>query len=96
MRRMQPLALAGQQVVVDGAAQEVVREGVASAVRRQQSLGHGDTQRLVHDLVSQPDHLAQQPVGHGVRDDRGGAHDCPRIAREPVQPADEQVRQRAR
>ena len=66
MRRMQPVALAGQQVVVDGAAQEVVREA-SSRRRPARSRPSATATRSASSIARrQPDDLAQQPVGHGV------------------------------
>ena len=64
--RVQPGALAGQEVVEHRGAQQLVRERVAGALRHQHSLGHGHVQRLVEGLVVEARHPPQHPVGHGL------------------------------
>ena len=91
IRRVEPLALAGEEVVVDGGALQVVGQGVRAVDRREQPTGHGETDGAVHRRLVEPDKATQQTVRHGMADDRGGLDDRARLVREAVEPADEQV-----
>ena len=94
--RVQPGALAREEVVVHGRPEQVVRERVPGALRDEEPLGHGEAQGLVERGVVEPRHPAQHPVGDGLGRDRGTPHDRAHGVGQRLQPADEEVGQGAR
>ena len=84
--RMQPDPLAGQQVVVDGLAEQGVTKGVVPVAGDQDVALDGCAQALVEGGVADVGGDRQQLVGDPATGDAGRADDLARGLVEPVEP----------